>query len=101
MFSRIILGEKKTKWGSGGRKSIYCEATDFQPTAQEVKSGLNLLSMLLVYNKYIEEVGKSPRRCFPTAFWAKKIRNVDLGDENRHTVMRPISSLPLNKSNWV
>ena len=163
MFFRNILVEKNRKYESGGRKSTYCDATDYQTTARHVKSGLNLLSMLLIYHKYIDQVGKASIRCFPVAFWvkknrsgdlggrkltyyyatdfqptaqqvksglnpfslllidhkyidqvgkqtrryfsatfwSKKIGNVDLGDENRHTVMRPITNLPLNKLNWV
>ena len=88
VFSRSILGEKYPKCGSGGRKSTYCEATYFQPTAQQVKSGLNLLSMLLIHQKYIDQVEKPPRRCFSASVWAKKIRNVDPGNENLHIVIR-------------
>ena len=72
MFFRCILGEKNPKCGSGGRKSTYCDATDSLPTAQLVKSGLNVLSMLLIYHKYIDEVGKQTRWSFSAAFWAKK-----------------------------
>ena len=93
MFSRSILGEKNPKCQSGGRKSTYCDASDFQPTAQEVKSGLNLLPLLLIDHKYIHEVGKLSRTFFPAAFCAKRIRNTDLGDENRHTAVPPISNL--------
>ena len=96
MFSRSILGEDKSKWGSGGRKSTYCDTTDFQHTAQQVKLGLNPFSLLLIDHKYIDQVGKASRRCSPVAFWVKKNRNCDLGDENRHIMMRPISNLPLN-----
>ena len=101
MFSRRILGEKNPKYESGGRKLTYCDATDFQPTAQEVKSGLNLLSMLLIYHKYIDQVGKASRGCFSATIWSEKIRNMNLGDENRHTVMRTTPNLPLKKSKWV
>ena len=101
MFSRSILGEEKSKLWSGRRKSTYYDATDYQPTDQLVKSGLNLLSTLLIHHKYIGQVGKPPRRCFPAAIRAKKIRNVNLGDENGHSVMRSISKLPFNKSNSV
>ena len=48
-------------------------ATDIQPTAQQVKLGFNLLSMLLIHHKYIDQVGKALRRCFPVAFSVKKI----------------------------
>ena len=98
MFCRSILGEKNTKYWSKGRKSTYCHTTDFQPTAQQVKLGLNPLPLLLIDHKYIVEVGKLSRRFFPAAFWAKIILNVNLGDENRN--IRPISNLQLNKSNW-
>ena len=101
MFSLSNLGEKKSKWGSGVRKSTYCDATDFHPTAQQVKSGLNPFSLLLIDHKYINQVGEPSRRYFHAAFWAKKIRNMNLGDENRHTVMRTTPNLPLKKSNWV
>ena len=100
MFFRSIFDEKYTKCGSGVRKSTYCDTTDFQPTAQQVRLCLNPFSLLLIHHKYIDQVGKPSRRCFPAAFWAKNIRNVDLGDEKRHTVMRPIPNLPLNRSNW-
>ena len=72
MFFRLSVGEKNPKCGSGGRKSTYCDATDSLPTAQLVKSGLNVLSMLLIYHKYIDEVGKQTRWSFSAAFWAKK-----------------------------
>ena len=71
MFFRSILGEKIRKCGSGGRKSTYCDATDNQPTAQQVKLGLNPFPLLLIYHKYIHEVGKLSRRFTPAAFWAK------------------------------
>ena len=71
VFSGSILGEKNPKYESGGRKSIYCDATDFQPTAQLVKLGLNPLSLLLIHHNYKDQVGKPSRRCFPAAFWAK------------------------------
>ena len=77
--SRSILGEKNPKCESWVRKSIYRDATDIQPTAQQVKLGLNLLSLLLIYHKYIDQVGKPPRRCFSATFWAKNIRNMDPG----------------------
>ena len=101
MFSRRILGENNPKSESGVRKSTYCYATDYQPTAQQVKLSLNPLPLLLINNKYIHEVGKQSRRFFPATFWAKIIRNVNLGDENRPTVMRTTPNLPLKKSNWV
>ena len=101
VFFRSILGEKSPKCESGGRKSTECDATDFQPTAQQVKSGLNLLQLLLIDYKNIHEVGKLSRTFFHAAFWAKKIRNIYLGEVNRHTVMQRISNLPLNKSNRV
>ena len=101
MLFRSNLDEKNPKCGSAGRKSTYCYTTDFQPTAQQVKLGLNPFSLLLVHHKYIDQVEKPSRRCFPARFWAKKIRNLDLGYENRHTVMRPITNLTLNRSNWV
>ena len=92
-LSLQVLGEKNLKWESGGRKWIYFDATDFQPTAQQVKLGLNLLSLLLIYGKYIDEVGKPSRRFFPLGFWAEKNRNGNLEDENRHIVMRPITDI--------
>ena len=101
VFSRSILGEKYPKCGSGGRKSTYCDVTHNQPTAQQVKSVLNLLSMILIHQKYIDQLGKPLRRCFSAAFWAKKIRKLDPRHENRHIVMRPIYNLPLKKSNRV
>ena len=100
-FPAAFWAKKIQNVNLGDENRHNCDATDFQPTAQQVKSGLNLLSMLLIYHKYIDEVGKPSRRCFPVAFWVKKNRNGDLGDENRHIVMRPISNLPLNKSNRV
>ena len=100
-FPATFWAKKNPKCGSGGRTSTFCDATDFQPTAQQVKLGLNLLWLLLIYNTNIDQVGKPSRRCFPAAFSAKKIRNMNLGDENRHTVMRPISNLQLNMSNRV
>ena len=84
MFSRRILGENIPKCESWGRKSKYYDASDFQPTAQQVKLRLNLLWFLVIYQKYIDQVGKPPKRCFPAAFWVKKNPNADLGDENRH-----------------
>ena len=90
MFSRSILGEKNRKYESGGRKSTYWDETDLQHTAKEIISGLNLLSRLLIYHKYIDEVGKQSRRWFSATVWAKKIGNVDPRDENRHIVMRTI-----------
>ena len=101
MFFRSIFDEKYTKCGSGVRKSTYCDTTDFQPTAQQVKLDLYPLPFLLIHQKYIHEVGNLSRRFFPAVFWAKIIRNMNLGDENRPTVMRPISNLPLYKSNCV
>ena len=98
MFSRSIWSEKKGNVNLGDENR---HPTDFQPTAQEVKSGLNLLSMLQIHHKYIDQVGKPPRRCFSSANSTKKIQNVDPGNENRHIVIRPISNLPLNKSNRV
>ena len=83
-------------WGT----KIY-DATDRVPTAQRVKLGLTPLPLLLIDHKYIHEVGKLSRKFIPAAFWAKKIRHVNLGDENRHIVMRPISNLQLKKSNQV
>ena len=72
MFSRSILWENNPKYESGVRKSTYCYATDYQPTAQQVKSGLNLLSMLLTHHKYIDQVGKPWRRCFPRSILFQK-----------------------------
>ena len=95
------MGEKNPKYESGGRKSTYCDATDSHPTAQQVKSGLNPLPLLLRYDKYIHEVGKLSRRFFPAGLWAKQIRNMNLGDESRHSLMQPIAYLQLNKSNRV
>ena len=71
MFSRTTLGEKYPNCESGGRKSKYRDATDFLPTAKEDKLGLNPLSLLRTHHKYINEVGKPSRRCFPAAIWAK------------------------------
>ena len=96
MFFRSILSEKNPKYRSEGRKSTYCDRTDIQPTAHQAKLGLYPFSLLLIHHKYIVQVGKPSRRCFPVAFCVKKNRNVDLGDENRHNLMRPISNLPLN-----
>ena len=101
MFFRSILGEKYPKCGSGARKSTYCDATDIQPTTQQVKLGLNPVWLLRIYQNYIDQVEKPSRRCFRVAFSVKKNRNGDLGDENPHIVMRPISNQPLNKSNRV
>ena len=100
-FSRRILGENNPKCESGGRKSKFRDATDIQPTAKEDKLGLNPFSLLRIHHKYINQVGKPRRRYFFAAFWTKKIRNINLGDENRHTVMRTTPNLPLKKSNWV
>ena len=52
------FGRKNPQCEFWGRKSTYCDAADYQPTAQQVKSGLNLLPLLLIDNKYIHEVGK-------------------------------------------
>ena len=101
MFFRIFFGEKYPKYGSWGRKSTQCDATDIQPTAQQDKLGLIPLPLLLIDHKYIHEVGKLSRKYIPAAFSGKKIQNVNLGDENRHIVMRPISNLQLKKSNQV
>ena len=72
MFFRSNLAEKNPKCGSVGRKSTYCDTTDFQPTAQQVKLGLNPFSLLLIHHKYIDQVGKPSRRCFPQHFGRKK-----------------------------
>ena len=72
-IAAAFWAKKNPKYESVGRKSIYRDATDIEPTAQQDKSGLNLLSMLLIYHKYIDQVGKQPRRCFSSIFWAKKI----------------------------
>ena len=72
MFFGSIFDEKNPKCGSGVRKSTYCDTTDFQPTAQQVKLGLNPFSLLLIHHKYIDQVGKPSRRCFPQHFGRKK-----------------------------
>ena len=72
MLSRSILGEKNQNFVWGELKSTYCDTTDIQPTAQQVKLSLNALPLLLIDHKYVHEVGKLSRRFIPAAFWAKK-----------------------------
>ena len=83
----LYFGRKKSEIWIRGRKSTYCDTTDIQPTAQRVKLGLNPLPLLLIHQRYKLEVGKLSGWFFPAVFWAKKVRNVNRGDENRHTVM--------------
>ena len=71
-LSGSISAGKNPKCESGSRK--FDDATDFHPTAQQAKSGINLLSMHLIYHKYTYRVGKAPSWCSSAVFWAKKIK---------------------------
>ena len=73
---------------------------DRYPTYRST-SQIGFKSFLVASNR--SQIHRSSRKTIETlcsrSVLGEIIRNVNLGDENRHTVMRPISNLPLNKSN--